>query len=78
MLASRPWCPRGTLEDLYVDPAWGYPTVSQDPRTGIWRCLYQGQIATGRFVPVIADSRDGIQESEQNQGGLPVRMRHGS
>jgi hypothetical protein len=60
MLASRPWCPRGTLEDLYVDPAWGYPTVSQDPRTGIWRCLYQGQIATGRFVPVIADSRDGI------------------
>ncbi|HLH72559.1 MAG TPA: hypothetical protein VKX96_04685, partial [Chloroflexota bacterium] len=52
--------PEGTLEDPYVDPAWGYPSVFQDPETGRWRCLYQGQAETGEFVPVVAESSDGI------------------
>jgi hypothetical protein len=52
--------PEGTLEDPYVDPAWGYPTVVQVPAGGRWRCLYQGQAGDGRFVPVVAESSDGV------------------
>lgn len=52
--------PEATIEDPYVDPAWGYPTVFQQPDSGIWRCLYQGQIANGRFLPVVAESGDGV------------------
>ncbi len=52
--------PEGTLEDPFVDPAWGYPTVFRDPESGRWRCLYQGQAGNGRFVPVVAESDDGI------------------
>lgn len=52
--------PDGTFEDPYVDPAWGYPTVFQDPESGRWRCLYQGQADNGKFVPVMAESADGI------------------
>jgi hypothetical protein len=52
--------PEGTLEDPYVDPAWGYPTVVRLPEAGCWRCLYQGQLPDGRFVPVVAESDDGI------------------
>jgi hypothetical protein len=52
--------PDGTLEDPYVDPAWGYPTVFRDPVTGRWRCLYQGESVQGTFVPVVAESDDGV------------------
>lgn len=52
--------PEGTLEDPYVDPAWGYPSVIFDPDSQMWRCLYQGQAKDGRFVPVVAESHDGI------------------
>lgn len=52
--------PEGTLEDPYLDPAWGYPSVLRDPGTGRWRCLYQGESAQGAFVPVVAESDDGI------------------
>ena len=52
--------PAGTLEDPYLDIAWGYPRVYQNPDTGMWHCFYQGQSADGRFVPVAAESRDGI------------------
>ncbi len=44
----------GTLPDPHVDPAWGYPTVFRDRESGVWRCVYQGQTANGRFVPVVA------------------------
>lgn len=50
----------GTLEDPHLDPAWGYPSVFRDPSTGRWRCLYQGECAQGAFVPVLAESEEGI------------------
>jgi len=52
--------PEGTLEDPHLDPAWGYPTVFRVPETGRWRCLYQGQLSTGRCAPVVAESDDGV------------------
>lgn len=65
--------PEGTLEDSYVDPAWGYPSVFQDPASGRWRCLYQGQIASGRFVPVVAESEDGVHwELPDLSGSVPI------
>ena len=50
----------GTFEDPYGDPAWGFPRVHRDPETDRWRCYYQAQLSSGRFVPVLAESEDGI------------------
>ncbi|HEY8742258.1 MAG TPA: hypothetical protein VIU62_04120, partial [Chloroflexota bacterium] len=54
--------PEGTLEDPFVDPGWGYPTVFQEPETGRWRCVYQGNVGPGpdTRVPVVAESDDAI------------------
>lgn len=52
--------PEGVFEDPYADVAWGYPTVYQDPATGRWRCLYQGEPEAGKFVPLTAGSDDGV------------------
>ena len=58
----------GDYRDPSLDPSWGYPSVFRDKETGIWRCLYQGQLRrselpTGRnlqHLAVLLESQDGV------------------
>ena len=34
----------GSFRDPLLDPSWGYPSVFRDPESGIWHCLYEGQL----------------------------------
>ncbi len=52
--------PEGIFEDPYSDVSWGYPTVFQDPDTGRWRCLYQGEPTFGKNLPLLLESDDGV------------------
>jgi len=52
--------PEATLEDPALDISWGYPSVFRDPETDRWRCLYQGHTADGTYLPVVAQSDDGM------------------
>lgn len=50
----------GTFEDPHADVSWGYPSVFQDPATGHWRCLYQGEPQFGLHLPLMIESEDGV------------------
>ena len=60
--------PKGSYRDPSLDPSWGYPSVFRDPQSGIWRCLYQGQLGRrhlreGRplqHLAVVVESDDGV------------------
>lgn len=52
--------PEGMFEDPYADVSWGYPTVFQDPSTGRWRCLYQGEPTSLQHLPLLLESDDGV------------------
>lgn len=53
----------GIYEDNDVDLSWAYPSVYKDESTGVWKCLYQGVREPYRFIPLIAESMDGIRWS---------------
>ena len=56
------------FQDPNLDPSWGYPSVFQDPHTGRWRCMYQGQLdrkylkpgQRTQHVAVAIESDDGV------------------
>lgn len=52
--------PESTFVDPYADVAWGYPSVFRDRQTGRWRCAYQGMPDANTFIPLLAESEDGI------------------
>jgi len=56
----------GTYEDNDVDLGWAYPSVYQDQSTGMWKCLYQGVREPYRFIPLLAESVDGVHWSPAN------------
>lgn len=52
--------PESTFADPYADVAWGYPSVFRDRQTGRWHCVYQGMPDAETFIPLLAESEDGI------------------
>jgi len=61
--------------DPYVNTAWGYPSVFRVPAIGTWRLLYQGWESSGKRVPLVAESDDGLHWSPRDTAEVHISER---